>query len=75
MDRELDNRIGWVVAGGESGRLARPAAGAWFRSLRDQCVRHEVPFHFKQWGGVQPKANGHALDGAEYRAFPTGATA
>ena len=25
-------------------------ASAWFRSLRDQCTAHDVPFFFKSWG-------------------------
>jgi len=42
--------IAWVIAGGESGRRARPMNPDWARSLRDQCKAHGVPFHFKQWG-------------------------
>jgi protein gp37 len=43
-------KISWVIAGGESGGNARPSHPAWFRSLRDQCKRANVPFFFKQWG-------------------------
>lgn len=42
--------IHWVIAGGESGGQARPSHPAWFRSLRDQCAAHDIPFLFKQWG-------------------------
>lgn len=42
--------IDWVIAGGESGREARPSHPDWFRSLRDQCAAAGVPFLFKQWG-------------------------
>lgn len=42
--------IGWVIAGGESGREARPSHPDWFRSLRDQCAAAGTPFLFKQWG-------------------------
>jgi protein gp37 len=31
--------IGWVIAGGESGKGARPMDLDWPRSVRDQCVR------------------------------------
>lgn len=51
--RPLDgrfNRIDWVIAGGESGREARPSHPDWFRSLRDQCAAVGTPFLFKQWG-------------------------
>jgi protein gp37 len=43
-------RIDWVIVGGESGPGARPMNPEWVRSLRDQCARYGVPFHFKQWG-------------------------
>ncbi|NOV15909.1 phage Gp37/Gp68 family protein [Ensifer adhaerens] len=53
--------LDWIVAGGESGRGARPMHPAWARSLRDQCFAAGVPFHFKQWGNwtdlsdIEPK--------------------
>lgn len=43
-------KIHWVIAGGESGRDARPTQVEWVRSLRDQCEHANVPFFFKQWG-------------------------
>jgi protein gp37 len=46
--------INWVIAGGESGRKARPAHPEWFRSLQQQCAAAEVPFLFKQWGEFAP---------------------
>lgn len=46
--------IDWVIAGGESGREARPSHPDWFRSLRDQCAGAGVPFLFKQWGEWTP---------------------
>jgi protein gp37 len=42
--------LDWIVAGGESGPDARPSHPDWFRSIRDQCIDHDVPFFFKQWG-------------------------
>jgi len=44
----------WVIAGGESGALARPPHPDWLRSLRDQCATVGVAFHFKQWGEWVP---------------------
>lgn len=64
-------RIHWVIAGGESGAQHRPSDPYWFRGLRDQCVSAGVAFHFKQWGGQNPKANGRELDGREWNEFPT----
>ena len=43
-------KVDWVIAGGESGPNARPMQTEWVRSLRDQCVRNNTPFLFKQWG-------------------------
>ena len=42
--------LDWVVAGGESGKDARPMHPDWARSLRDQCAAAGTPFFFKQWG-------------------------
>jgi protein gp37 len=50
LRRRTGPRINWVIAGGESGRGARPAHPDWFRSLRDQCAAAGVPYFFKQWG-------------------------
>lgn len=47
--------LDWVVAGGESGRGARPMHADWARSLRDQCQQAGVPFFMKQAGRVLAK--------------------
>jgi len=46
--------LDWVIAGGESGRGARPACPDWFRGLRDQCQAAGISYHFKQWGEYEP---------------------
>ena len=46
--------IDWIIAGGESGHHARPMNPAWAKNLRDQCIRADIPFHFKQWGHWSP---------------------
>ena len=46
--------LNWVIAGGESGKGARPVHPDWIRSLRDQCAAAGVPFFFKQWGHWRP---------------------
>ena len=48
------NAIQWVIAGGESGPSARPSDPRWFHVLRDHCLAHQPPFHFKQWGDWAP---------------------
>jgi hypothetical protein len=42
----------------------------WVASIRDQCNEANVPFFFKQWGGVRKKKAGRALDGQTYDGFP-----
>ena len=62
--------ISWVIVGGESGPRARPMAAEWARAMRDQCLAANVPFFFKQWGGVQKKRNGRQLDGRTWDEMP-----
>lgn len=49
--------VDWIIAGGESGKDARPAHPDWFRSIRDQCQAAGVAFFFKQWGEWVPGEN------------------
>jgi protein gp37 len=67
--------IHWVIVGGESGPGARPMRGEWCLSIRDQCLAADVPFFFKQWGGVNKKRTGRTLDGAVWDEMPPLATA
>lgn len=62
--------VDWVIAGGESGPGARPMEEKWVRSLRKQCKAFQVPFFFKQWGGVQKRTTGRLLDGREWNEMP-----
>lgn len=62
--------ISWIIVGGESGHGARPIRKEWVLSLRDQCRSSNVPFFFKQWGGVRKSENGRSLDGRTYDEFP-----
>lgn len=54
VDGHGNNQIHWLIAGGESGKGARPMHPDWARSLRDQCQAAGVPFFFKQWGEWAP---------------------
>jgi protein gp37 len=62
--------IHWVIVGGESGHGARPMNQKWVVSLRDQCRTADVPFFFKQWGGVHKADAGRKLQGRTYDQFP-----
>ncbi len=62
--------IGWMIVGGESGVGARPVERSWVVNLREQCRAANVPFFFKQWGGVRKSAAGRTLDGQTYDEIP-----
>jgi protein gp37 len=62
--------IGWVIVGGESGHGARPMDREWVVAIREQCKRANVPFFFKQWGGVQKSKTGREIDGKVFNGFP-----
>ncbi len=64
------DEIGWVIVGGESGPGARPIEIGWVRDIREQCLAQNVPFFFKQWGGVNKKKNGRMLDGQTWDDMP-----
>jgi protein gp37 len=60
MERHLDG-IELVVVGGESDRNARPLDYAWVLNIREQCIRKNVSFEFRQCGTHFIK------DGKEYK--------
>lgn len=62
--------IHWVIVGGESGPGARPMRPEWVETIRDRCVEQDVPFFFKQWGGVNKKAAGRRLSGQMWDEMP-----
>jgi protein gp37 len=62
--------IHWVIVGGESGHGARPMKETWVTSVLEQCKSANVPFFFKQWGGVNKKHAGRLLNGRTYDEFP-----
>ncbi|MBF2715689.1 phage Gp37/Gp68 family protein [Agrobacterium vitis] len=63
--------LDWVVAGGESGRNARPMHPDWVISLRDQCAAAGVPFLFKQWGEWHTAAYRTTDEEPVFRQFTT----
>lgn len=62
--------INWVIVGGESGPGARPMQPEWVVDIRNQCLRANVAFFFKQWGGRTPTSGGRLLEGQEWNQFP-----
>lgn len=62
--------IHWVIVGGESGPGARPMDPRWVRDIFRQCRHANVPFFFKQWGGVRKDLTGRHLFGRVYNEMP-----
>jgi protein gp37 len=62
--------IDWVIVGGESGPGAREMKKHWVEDIRDQCLAANVPFFFKQWGGVNKKKSGRLLDDRLWNQMP-----
>jgi protein gp37 len=62
--------IDWVIVGGESGPGARPMNKKWVLDIQEQCCKANVPFFFKQWGGVNKKKAGRLLNGRVYNEMP-----
>lgn len=62
--------IHWVIVGGESGPGARPMKPEWVESILAQCRSANVPFFFKQWGGVRKDLTGRVLHGKTYDEMP-----
>ena len=62
--------IDWVIVGGESGFNARSIRKNWVNSIQYQCEIENVPFFFKQWGGVNKKKSGRTLDGKIWSQMP-----
>jgi len=64
------NEIDWVIVGGESGFRARPMKEEWVLEIKDQCIKKDVPFFFKQWGGRNKKKTGRRLEGKTWDEMP-----
>jgi protein gp37 len=64
------DKIDWVIVGGESGPKARPVEESWVVEIRNQCIKNNIPFFFKQWGGVNKKKAGRLLDGKYWDQSP-----
>ena len=62
--------IDWVIVGGESGPGARRMESTWVLEVRDQCREANVPFFFKQWGGVFKSRAGRELEGRTWDEMP-----
>jgi protein gp37 len=62
--------VDWVIVGGESGPGARPMEESWVLEIKRQADALDIPFFFKQWGGVFKKRRGRLLEGREWNERP-----
>lgn len=84
LGTSVENQIGWVIVGGESGSRARPTHPDWVSDIAYQCHQNDIPFFFKQWGTYLPltvsgetsflkttkKQSGRLFQGREWNEFP-----
>ena len=64
------SKIDWVIVGGESGSNARPIEKSWVVGIKNICLKYNVPFFFKQWGGTNKSKTGRNLDGKIWSQMP-----
>jgi protein gp37 len=62
--------IHWVIVGGESGPGARSMQQDWVERVWHLCSSSNIPFFFKQWGGVRKSKAGRTLHGRTYDDMP-----
>jgi len=62
--------IDWVIVGGESGTNAREMKKEWIIKIKEQCHKQNIPFFFKQWGGINKKKTGRLLEGRTWDETP-----
>ncbi|MCK5760471.1 MAG: DUF5131 family protein, partial [Candidatus Delongbacteria bacterium] len=43
----------------------------WVEEIRENCIKTETAFFFKQWGGFNKKKNGRILDGKIWEQMPS----
>jgi protein gp37 len=55
LDKYLGNdKLHWVIAGGESGMQGRPCNPMWIRQLKHECNEYRVAFYMHLWGAWMP---------------------
>lgn len=52
LDTKTDNKVNWVIVGGESGPKARPCNVSWVRDIVEDCNSYGCPCFVKQLGAV-----------------------
>ncbi len=68
--RPIGHRLGHRRRRTRPRRSALPSPSGRGVGGEGQCVAAEVPFFFKQWGGVFKKRNGRSLEGRTWEEMP-----
>lgn len=63
--------IDWAIVGGESGPHSRLLDPDWVEPIFETCQSYNIPFFFKQWGGVNKKKNGRLFHGQIFNERPS----
>ncbi|QWR78043.1 DUF5131 family protein [Candidatus Magnetomonas plexicatena] len=69
LDLELSG-IHWAIVGGESGPGSRVMKSQWVEQIKNTCMKSDIPFFFKQWGGTNKHKNGRLFDGKIWDCMP-----
>lgn len=69
-----NEKLDWVICGGESGPGARPMQIEWARDLKNQCEEAGVPFFFKQIKIDGKMVKMPLLDGKRWGEYPNANT-
>lgn len=64
------NGIDWIIVGGESGFNCRPMDPEWVYEIQRKAKISNVPFFFKQWGGVHKTEKSKLLNGQTVHEYP-----
>ncbi len=70
IETSVPNRLGWVIAGGESGPGSRACDVAWIRSIVEQCRAARVPAFVKQLGAHVEDRNDAGFEGDTSTSWP-----
>jgi protein gp37 len=48
----------------------RQSLEKYLKTVKDICLKQDVPFFFKQWGGTQKKRAGRLFEDREWNEMP-----
>lgn len=67
--KPMNEKVDWIINGGESGHGRRPFDLDWARRIKKHCRKNNVPYFFKQIDKVREKTEG-IPDDLQIRQYP-----